>query len=155
MLSQSVRQSCNPVFLGNRNFTEDKNSSRPLDRSTGEVTVKILHSLDAQLTGNTNQQSTASLCPSTVNLAICPDTAQQLPVQEEPFLSSYTFNHIHSFRSFMKFRCCGTLSTINTRILPAMHIWIPGYNQNCLLDVVVLAKSSSLSCPLLSNSSSG
>lgn len=22
-------------------------------------------------------------------------------------LSSYTFNHIHSFRSFMKFRCCG------------------------------------------------
>ena len=41
-----------------------------------------------------------------VNLAICPDTAQ-FHVQEEPFLSSYTFSHIHSFRSFMKFRCCG------------------------------------------------
>lgn len=42
-----------------------------------------------------------------VNLAICPDTAQQFHVQEEPFLSIYTFNRIHSFRSFMKFRCCG------------------------------------------------
>lgn len=41
MPSQSVRQNCNPVFLGNRNFIEDKNGSRPLDRCTGKVTIKF------------------------------------------------------------------------------------------------------------------
>lgn len=41
MPSQSVRQNCNPVFLGNRNFIEDKNGSRPLDRLTGKVTIKF------------------------------------------------------------------------------------------------------------------
>lgn len=83
-----------------------------------------------------------------VNLAICPDTAQQLHVQEERFLSIYTFNHIHSFRSFVKFRCCG-MNFEHNKHFPAMHIWIPAFSWNCLLDVVVLAKSSALIRPLL------
>lgn len=58
MPSQSVRQNCNPVFLGNRNFIEDKNGSRPLDRLTGKVT--ILHSLSLRSQGNTKQQTTLS-----------------------------------------------------------------------------------------------
>lgn len=41
MPSQSVRQNCNLVFLGKRNFIEDKNGSRPLDRRTGKVTTKF------------------------------------------------------------------------------------------------------------------
>ena len=205
--SQSVRQSCNSVFLDNKNYVEDKNGSRPLDRSTGKVRFKILHSLnalltrkckateytkyripkfifrsihwdmkvcscsihvflwsteDAPMTGsqdvilNTAQSCRphlwASLCPSTVNLAICPDTAQQFHVQEEPFLSfcqaipltiSTPLGHLWS-SDVVEW----TLSTINTSIFPAMHIWIPGYSWNCLLDVVVLAKSSSLIRPL-------
>lgn len=55
--SQSVRQICNPVFLGNKNFIEDKNGSRLLDRSTGEVTIKVLHSLNAQLRETKKQQT--------------------------------------------------------------------------------------------------
>lgn len=58
---QSVRQNCNPVFLGNRNFIEDKNGSRPLDRRTGKVTTKfcIRSALSSQ--GNTQQQTTLSI----------------------------------------------------------------------------------------------
>ena len=82
-----------------------------------------------------------------VNLAICPDTAQ-FHVQEEPFLSSYTFNHIHSFRSFMKFRCCGMNFEHNK------HKYLP---SNAYMDPWVQLKLSSrcggpsqeLICPLL------
>lgn len=41
-----LEKNCNPAFLGNKNFTKDKNGNRPLDRSIGKVT--ILHFLNAQ-----------------------------------------------------------------------------------------------------------
>lgn len=68
-----------------------------------------------------------------VNLAICPDTAQ-FHVQEEPFLSSHTFNHIHSFRSFMKFRYCGMNFEHNK------HKYLP---SNAYMDPWVQLKLSS------------
>lgn len=84
-----------------------------------------------------------------VNLAICPDTAQ-FHVQEEPFLSSYTFNHIHSFRSFMKFRCCGMNFEHNKhKYLPSNAYMDPWVQLKLSSRVVVLAKSSFLIRPLL------
>ena len=47
--TQSGKKKCNPAFLGNKNFIKDKNSNRPLDKDTGKVAIKILHSLNAQL----------------------------------------------------------------------------------------------------------
>lgn len=41
MPSQSVRQNCNPGFLGYKKVTGDKNGSRPLDRCTREVTIQF------------------------------------------------------------------------------------------------------------------
>lgn len=61
MPSQSVRQNCNPVFLGNRNFIEDKNGSRPLDRRTGKVTIKFCICSSLNLQGNSKQQTTLSI----------------------------------------------------------------------------------------------
>lgn len=54
MPSQSVRQNCNLVFLGKRNFIEDKNGSRPLDRRTGKVTI---NSAFAQCSAHKETQS--------------------------------------------------------------------------------------------------
>lgn len=45
----SERKKCNPAFLGNKDFRKDKNGNRPLDKDTGRVTIKILHSLNIQL----------------------------------------------------------------------------------------------------------
>ena len=39
----------NPALLGNRNFREDKNGNRPLDKDIGRVLIKMLHSLNIQL----------------------------------------------------------------------------------------------------------
>ena len=39
----------NPALHGNRNFREDKNGKRPLDKDTGRVFIKMLHSLNIQL----------------------------------------------------------------------------------------------------------
>lgn len=61
MPSQSVRQNCNLVFLGKRNFIEDKNGSRPLDRRTGKVTTKFCICSVLSSQGNTKQQTTLSL----------------------------------------------------------------------------------------------
>jgi hypothetical protein len=71
MPSQSLRQNCNPVFFGNRNFIEDKNGSRPLDRRTGKVPIKFcIHSQE-----NTKQQTTLSIAflslSSDLNTNIC------------------------------------------------------------------------------------
>lgn len=57
-----------------------------------------------------------------------------IPFQEEPFLSSYTFNHIHSLRSFMKFRCCGMNFEHNK------HKYLP---SNAYMDPWVQLKLSS------------
>ena len=40
---------CNPAFLGDKNFIKDNNGNRHLDKDIGKVTIKILHSLNAQL----------------------------------------------------------------------------------------------------------
>lgn len=61
MPSQSVRQNCNLVFLGKRNFIEDKNGSRPLDRRTGKVTTEFCIRSVLSSQGNTKQQTTLSL----------------------------------------------------------------------------------------------
>lgn len=61
MPSQSVRQNCNLVFLGKRNFIEDKNGSRPLDRRTGKVTTEFCICSVLSSQGNTKQQTTLSL----------------------------------------------------------------------------------------------
>ena len=48
-LTQYGRKKCNPVFLGEKNFTEDKNGNRLLDKIIVRVMIKILHSLNIPL----------------------------------------------------------------------------------------------------------
>ena len=47
--TQSGRKKWDPAFLGDKNSIGNKNSSRPLDKDIGRVTIKILHSLNVQL----------------------------------------------------------------------------------------------------------
>lgn len=37
---------CNTAFLGDKNFTKDKNGNRPLDKGIGRITMKIPHPLN-------------------------------------------------------------------------------------------------------------
>ena len=91
MPSQSCRQNCNPVFLGNRNFIEDKNGSRPLDRRTGKVPIKFcIHSQE-----NTKQQTTLSIAflslSSDLYTSIC---RRDLPTQQMYFTRSSWETHL-------------------------------------------------------------
>lgn len=72
-------------------------------------------------------------------------------------VTSYTLNHMFSFRTFIKFRCCGKNFVLNKHKCFSFN-WEMQYgffctDVNCLLDVLVLAKCPSFICPLLCTNS--
>jgi hypothetical protein len=67
---------CNPSFLKDKTFTEDRNGNSPQGRSIERVTMIILYSLIVQFKGNIKQQSTLCLVSKTVHYYI--DTSKIL-----------------------------------------------------------------------------
>ena len=75
------------VFLGSRNFIEDKNSSRPLDRHTGKVTIKFCIPSVLSSQGSTKQQMTPSIAFLSVSSDRCTSICRRRSVPAQQMYS--------------------------------------------------------------------